>query len=414
MSTLAINGGTPVRTRGFHEWPVHGDAEKQALQEVLDSGLWWYGEKVRAFEEQFAAFQDAKYGVSCMNGSMSLEMGLYACGIQAGDEVITTPYTFIATPISILRMNAVPVFADVDLDTWNLDLESVKALTTAKTAAIMPVHFGGIPVDMDAYGAFATERGLHIVEDACHSWGTKWKGKGTGALGSCGGFSFQVSKNITAGEGGILLTDDEEIAEIARSFSNYGRGKGGIWYRHYLPGTNLRMTEFQAAVLLAQLTRLEEQTLHRARNAALLDRALSAIPGIRVQQCDPRVTRRSVHVYMFRFLSDEWDGVTRDQFVTALQAEGIAGSGGYPVPLYQMPVFSKQADEHGFIPEARPYYAQDVDYTQVSCPNAEHLCRESVWFFQPWFLGDEGDMRDIADAVTKLYEHRHELLTVAG
>jgi dTDP-4-amino-4,6-dideoxygalactose transaminase len=275
------------------------------------------------------------------------------------------------------------------------------------------VHFGGIPVDMDAFGAYADERGLSIVEDACHSWGTKWKGKGTGALGRCGGFSFQVSKNITAGEGGILLTDDEEIAEMARAFSNYGRGKGGIWYRHYLPGTNLRMTEFQAAVLLGQLTRLEEQTLHRERNAAWLDRALSAIPGIRVQQSDPRVTRRSVHVYMFRFVSEEWDGVTRDQFLQALQAEGITGSSGYPVPLYRMPVFSKEADDNGFTPEARPYYAQDVDYTQVHCPNAERLCREAVWFFQPWFLGEEADMRDIADAVTKLWEHRSELAQVA-
>jgi dTDP-4-amino-4,6-dideoxygalactose transaminase len=413
MAILAINGGTPVRTTEFPEWPVHGEEERAGLLEVLDSGKWWYGEKVRAFEAQFAAFHDAKYGVTTMNGSMALEVGLWACGIQPGDEVITTPYTFIATPISALRMNAIPVFADIDLDTFNLDLESVKAKVTERTKVLLPVHFGGVPVDMDAYNAFAQAKDLRVIEDACHSWGTKWKGKGTGALGDCGAFSFQVSKNITAGEGGIMLTDNEEIAELARSMSNYGRGPAGVWYRHYIPGTNLRMTEFQAAVLLGQLTRLEEQTLQREQNAVMLDAALGQIPGLRLQQCDPRVTRRAVHLYMFRFLPDMWDGVTREQFIAAVTAEGVVMSGGYPVPLHKMPVFSREDDTEGRFPAtARPYLANDIDYRDVSCPNAERLCREAIWMFQGQMLGSTADMQDIIDVVTKVWEHRHELREV--
>ena len=248
MEKLAIAGGRPVTESKPAPWPVIGDSEKENLLQVLESGKWWYGEKVRRFESEYASFQNAKYGVSCMNGSMALEMGLLACGISEGDEVIIPPYTFLATATAVIRVNAVPVFADISLSTCNLDPADVERKITPRTRAIMPVHFAGLPADMDALKAVAAKHSLAIIEDACHSWGSQWKGKGTGAIGDCGVFSFQMSKNITAGEGGILLTDNEEIAEIARSYSNCGRLPNRHNYQHFLPGGNMRMTEMQAAM----------------------------------------------------------------------------------------------------------------------------------------------------------------------
>ncbi|MDD3927830.1 MAG: aminotransferase class I/II-fold pyridoxal phosphate-dependent enzyme [bacterium] len=201
MSKLALLGGIPARKEPFAAWPVIEAKDRDRLLEVFDSGKWWYGEKVKEFEEKYAAFQDAGYGVTCCNGTVALEVVLLACGIGAGDEVIVPPYTFMATASAVLKANAVPVFADIELDTCNLDLEDVARKITDKTKAIVPVHIGGLPVDMDAFLKLAKQHKLVLIEDACHSWGSKWQGKGTGAIGDCGVFSFQMSKNITSGEG---------------------------------------------------------------------------------------------------------------------------------------------------------------------------------------------------------------------
>jgi len=244
MEKLAIKGGRPIREKGFPAWPIFDAREEKAILEVLRSGKWWYGEKVAEFEREFAAFQDARYAVSCTNGTAGLEISLLSLGIGAGDEVIVPPYTFVATASAVLKVNAIPIFADIQLETGNIDPEDVEKKITDKTRAIIPVHFGGLPCDMDALGDIAQKHHLKIIEDACHSWGSKWKGKGTGAIGDCGVFSFQMSKNITAGEGGIILTDNEGIADTAKSYTNCGRGKDKPWYEHYLLGGNYRMTEF--------------------------------------------------------------------------------------------------------------------------------------------------------------------------
>jgi len=407
---LAVAGGKPVRTKPFPvKWPVTGKEERQNLLNVFDSGKWWYGEKVAEFEKKYAAFHNAKYGVSCSNGTVAIEIALLACGIGAGDEVIVPPYTFMATASAVLKVNAIPVFADIDLNTGNLDPKAAEKAITSKTKAIMPVHIAGLPADMDAFKALARKYKLRLIEDACHSWGSQWKGKGTGAIGDCGVFSFQMSKNITAGEGGILLTDNEEIADTARSYSNCGRGKGKAFYEHYLLGSNLRMTELQAAILLGQLTRLKEQTLKRQKNAALLDKGLKNIPGIALLKNDPRVTRRSYHLYIFRFVTEKWGGVSRETFLKALQAEGIPSYGGYPIPLYKNPLFQKSGKGPRYCPISCPYYGKKIDYTRVSCPNAEQICREACWIKQSDLLAEQSDMQDIIAAVAKVWEHRQEL-----
>ncbi len=217
-------------------------------------------------------------------------------------------------------MNAIPVFADIHLETRNLDPEDVARKITEKTSAIIPVLVAGLPADMDAFQQLANKFNLKIIEDACHSWGSQWEGKGTGALGDCGAFSFQMSKNITSGQAGILLTDREEIAELARSFSNCGRNETGQWYEHFRLGTNLRLTELQAAILLGQLSRLEEQTRHREKTARILDEALKIIPGIKTVPEEERVTRRAYHLYVFRFIEEDWK-ISRDTFLELLNAE---------------------------------------------------------------------------------------------
>lgn len=406
---LAFVGGTPVRRKPFPGWPVFGETERQALLEVLDSGHWNEGEKVAEFERRFAGYQRARFGIACTSGTAALEMALTAAGVGAGDEVIVSPYTFMASVSSILRVNAVPVFADVELDTFNLDPDTVEPLITDRTRAVMPVHFSGLICDMERLQSVADKHGLAIIEDAAHCWGSFWKGKGAGALGDAGGFSFQMSKNITAGEGGILLTDDEDLAVRARAFGDCGRGMDDPWFGRFLLGTNLRMTAWQAVVLLAQLERLPEQVETRRRNGRYLDEQLSRIDGIHVLREAEHQTRRSYHLYEYRYVAEEFDDLPREKFFAAMKAEGIDTYGGYPHPVYELPLFRRTGDGPGFCPVSCPYHGVSVDYRRVRRPVAEQVCRQAGWMRQSILLGTEQDMEDIVTAFRKVRDHVDQL-----
>ncbi len=408
MPTLAINGGEKTCVNDWPTWPIWDDHERRALMEVLESGKWWYGERVKEFEAAYAAFQGARYGVTATSGTTALEAALLALGIGAGDEVIVPPYTFVATASAVLRVNAVPVFADIQPGTLCIDPDDVARKITPRTKAVIPVHLAGYVADMDRLNALAGERGLKVLEDACHSWGSQWKGKGTGAIGACGVFSFQASKNITSGEGGIMLTDDEELAEQCRSFTNVGRRKGGAWYQHFVLGSNLRLTEFQAAMLLAQLSRLEAHTLTRQANAAILTAGLRGIPGVVTLDDEPRMTRRGYHLYCFR-LDLPALGVTRARFLEALNAEGVPATAGYTTPLYKMPLFQRAYEGARGCPVTCPFHGQPVDYTQVSCPVCEQVCEDTCWIFHSALLADEPAMHGIVAAIRKVVEHAGEL-----
>lgn len=397
-SQLALEGGAPVRgaDKTWPAWPAFDDAECSAINEVVSSGKWWFGERVKRFEAEYAAFQDAKHCITCSSGTSALEIALRVLGVGPGDEVIVPPYTFIATASAVSWVGGTPVFADVD-DTWNLDLDQVEAAITPRTKVILPVHFAGRVIDMDRLNAMAAKHGLIVLEDACHAWGSQWRGKGAGALGIGGVFSFQFSKNITGAEGGAIVSDDDAFADACRSTANCGRNvtPGAAWYGHVRIGTNSRLTEFQAAILSTQLARLEQQTLKRVKNAAFLDRELAAIEGLTPQPGDDRITRRGYHLYCLRIRPDEF-GCSREKFCEAAQAEGLPIGPGYDMPLYKQSAF---ADRPG-----------GYDYTQCRCPVAEDLCYTSgMWFLHSLLLGSEDDMRDIVTIVRKIKEHAAQL-----
>jgi len=404
---LALLGGEPVRRKPFPKWPVFDEREVKALLSVLESGFWGVGgQKKREFEERFAAYQHAKYGVAVTSGTAALEISLRALGIGCGDEVILPAYTFMATAIAVLYVNAVPIFADIDPETYTIDPKSVESLISDKTRAIIPVHIGGRPADMDALLSIARREGIHIIEDACQAWGAEWRGRRVGAIGDIGAFSFQSSKNITSGEGGIIVTDDEDLYIKAWSLHNCGRLPNRAWYEHYLPGSNYRMTEFQAAILLAQMERFDEQTEKRIDNAKYLTEKLSKIDGIKPLKNDERVTRNPYHLYVFKVDPEAFEGVSKSVIARALQAEGIPVSVGYSKPLYK----ETYLEYFKRCPLSCQYYNRPIDYSKVTLPATEKACyHEGLWIPQFVLLGSREDMDDIVHAIEKIRENGEEL-----
>ncbi len=431
MSRLALFGGPCVRSRPFPSWPIFDQAEEQAVLEVVRSGNWWRNSigdavaenaspdgscqsKVGEFQRAFARFQGARFGIACANGSAALEIALKALGVGPGDEVIVPPYTFVATATAPLMVNAVPVFCDIDYDTFNLDPRRLEAAITPRTRAIIPVHFAGQAADMEAILRIAERHHLFVLEDAAHAHGAAWNGRGLGTLGHAGTFSFQASKNMTAGEGGLIITSNTELAAMCESYVWGGREIGRAWYEHFRLGSNYRLTEFQAAILLQQLKRVASQNAKRMVNGAYLNERLAGIPGIHPLTIPSYATRHSFHLYVFRF-DEQRFGIPRKAFLKALAQEGVPCSSGYAHPLYRNPMFLNQ----DFYPKSCPvrcgHYPAKIDYSSFAelCPNAERACREAVWLEHRQLLGEPEDMDDIVQAVEKIYECRKELKALA-
>jgi len=408
---LAILGGTPIRTRPFPSWPVFGKAEEKRLLRTLHSGKWGRlnGTEVAEFERRFAAMHGCKHGVAVANGTVSLRIVLQAAGIQAGDEVIIPPYTFFSTASAVIEANAIPVFADIDVNTFNLDPKALEAAITPRTRAIIPVHFAGQPADMDAVMAIAKKRKLFVIEDAAHAHGASHRNRPAGSLGHVASFSFQSSKNMTAGEGGIITTNDGALAETCRSIHNCGRIPTGVWYEHHVISGNYRLGEFQGAILNAQLDRLESQTRTRDRNGKYLADKLAGLPGVFPQRRPAACTRHSYHLFMLR-IDGQAFGAPRAAVIKALQAEGIPCSAGYGFSLHHQPMFRNKA----FGPYL-PGASARLNYRKVRCPNSDLICREQcVWLEQSIFLGRRADIDDIARAFDKLHDNREALKQWSG
>ncbi|GAB3690590.1 DegT/DnrJ/EryC1/StrS family aminotransferase [Spirosoma flavus] len=395
---LAIHGGEKMVTTTF-PWPIFDEQEVQAVADVVRSGQWGNPDcagLVAEFEQQFADYCGSKYALSCANGSVSLRMALIACGVKPGDEVIVPPYTFIATASIVLEANCVPVFVDIEPDTYNLDPTAIEAAITERTKAIIPVHFAGLPCNMDAIMDIARRHNLRVIEDAAHAHGAEYNGRKLGSIGDVGSFSFQSSKNLNSGEGGMVITNDDTLYETMNSLRNVGRLPKGQWYDHFNPGCNYRITQLQAVLLSQQLKRLEGQTIIRDKNGLYLDNLLVDIKGITPLSRGNVAIRHSHHLYIFRYDKREFGDTSKADFVAMLAAEGVPCSGGYPHPLYKQPVFQQKNWMCYAIPDS-------VDYAQTYCPVAERACAdEAVWIFQFAMLGTRSDMESFAEAIRKI------------
>lgn len=406
MPQLALKGGVPVRSAPYPSWPYADERERELLLEVLDSGDWWasQGTKVKEFETAWGRFVGTGPAVAVTNGTHTLELALMALGIGEGDEVIVPDWTFIATASAVLMVNATPIIVDVDPLTGCIDPALVEAAIGPRTAAVIAVHVAGHPADMDRLTDICARHSLALIEDAAHAHGSTWKDQPVGTIGDAGSFSFQASKLMTGGEGGAVVSRRPEVLAAVRSFGNCGRKPGEWFYAHFRLGGNYRMTEWQGAVLLAQLERFPEQQRVRGENANYLNAALAEIPGVHPQHRDPRCTSQGNYCYVVR-IDEAVFGASREQTRLALGAEGIPLTMAYP-PVHSLDCF---ADPDGFAPRYRAARSSMPDYAHQLLPVTDRLAAETLWFTTAVLMGSRQDCDDVVTAVAKVHQHAREL-----
>ncbi|MCW5982325.1 MAG: DegT/DnrJ/EryC1/StrS family aminotransferase [Bryobacteraceae bacterium] len=403
----ALLGGEPVRAKRFPGWPqVRPEDEKPWLDALRACG-WWrkQGHYVNDFEKAWAKRMGARYCVATANGTGALMAALNAVEVGPKDEVLVTPYTFIATINSILAHFALPVFVDTDRETHMIDAGKIEAAITDRTRCIMPVHLGGNVADMDKILAISKKRGIPVVEDACQAHLSEWRNKPVSTLGDLGCFSFQRYKNLPGGEAGGVVTNDEKLYLHAYGYHSHYRtpDENAADPAICRNGINLRMSEFQAAALTAQMTRIEENARKRDANAALLNRLLEDVPGVAPVKMYPGCTRNAYHLYMMRYEPERFAGMPRDRFLKAMNAEGIPVGAGYE-ELNKYPFLENTLNSRAF----RAVYAKkEVDHWRERnhCPVNTLVTREAMWMSQSVLLGEASDMEDIALAMRKVQQN---------
>jgi len=398
----AIEGGKPVFPEPLFILPKFTEEEIQAVVEVLKSGeltLTAKGKYTKEFEEAFAKFIGSKYAVAVMNGTAALHVSLRAVGVGPGDEVITTPYTFVATASSIVHQNAIPIFADIDRETFNIDPASVEEKITDKTKAIIAVHLAGHPAEMDDLMKIAEEHGLIVVEDAAQAIGAEYRGRRVGSIGDIAAFSLYVSKNITTGEGGMVTTSSEEYWRKAQLIRHHGQTAS---YHYEEIGYNYRMTELQAALGLAQIKRIDELNERRKEIAKIYADILENEDTLILPTSKPYV-KHVWHIYNI-LLKLEKLRVNRDKIVQALRSENIPVSIAYPSALYLEPAFQKLNGHGKGCPWSCPFYGKRISYTKGMCPNAEWVSERVFTLFTMPSLTDEQAIK-IAEAVKKVVRY---------
>jgi len=399
MAELAALGGNPVAPDGMRiNWPVIGEEEKAAVLRTLEKKEWCRllpddMSEVTQFEREWAQYHDAGRCIAVANGTVALMCAYWALGVKPGDEVIVPAVTFIATADAAALCCAVPVFADVEPDTYQISARAVESAITARTKAIAVVHYGGYPCDLDSIKAVAEKHDLPVVEDCAHAQGTEWRGRKVGAQMTAGCFSFQQSKSLTAGEGGAVITDDPDLAERVWAVHNCGRPSGVGRYDHHTVGGNFRLGEWQGAILRAQLKRLPEQTRSRMENGRWLSDHLKQIGGLTPLKEDSRVTQRGYYFHILRYDSEAWGGVHRNVFVEAMRAEGVRIGAGYGEPVYKAATYA----ESGVVHRAMP------------CPNAERICADEQLTVPTHALLERANMQIFLDASVKLRANLDDL-----
>jgi dTDP-4-amino-4,6-dideoxygalactose transaminase len=412
MPKLAIAGGEPVRKQRFDPWPVYTEAERCALEDVLTNRNWggqpFPGKHADAFAKNFAAVHTAKYGQCVNTGTVAIQAALKAVGIQPGDEVLVPAYTWEGTVGPVLLVNAVPVFVDVDPDTYCMDPKLMERAITAKTRVILPVHLGMRFADLDAIMPVARDHNLKVVEDCAHVHGGMWCGKGVGSIGDLGAFSFQSSKLITCGEGGAVITNNLEYFERVQSYINAGRASVTDQFKHRMIGFNYRLGEFQAAVLGPQLERLPQQQKTRQANFDYFESQLRGTKGLGFLKPEPRITRSAPYCYVLKYFAGQAKDIPRAAFVAALQLEGIPCDGLFYEPVYRSSLFPVKAADFPALSWGR---TEPLDLRNMyRCPAAERAAyHEAIWFPHYLFLADREGIDSIVEAIFKTLENIEEL-----
>jgi len=428
MGKLAISGGVPIRTKNYPVWPQVDQKDINAVSDVVKSGKWWMfayeydpaagnigsgRSKDVELEDTFKQMQHADNAIAVSNGTVALDIACKVAGLKPGDEVITTPYTFVASSSCVLNSMAIPVYVDIKPENLTINPDLIEDAITERTKAILPVHFGGAFCDMDKINRIAKKHNLLVIEDSAHMPGASLKKhRFAGTLGDIGIFSFQNSKILTCGEGGMITTNDEKMAEMCWSMRHMGRSKYGGWYETIMVGTNSRMTELQAALLLSQMEKFDRQNMIRRRNGRKFFEDISNIQGIDPPEYHPDTENDIYYLACLRYNKEEWDGIPRDNVIKALKAEGIPVSGGYEYPLYKNPVFQTLDFDSTSSPYSIGRKRQVTKYSEYEkrCPVAEHVTKEgAIWLANELFLGSENDTRDIYRAFEKVYENREEI-----
>lgn len=412
MATLALHGGTPVRTRPFG-WPYRSPGDADRLKAVVESRDWggipFPNRVAREFAELFARRSNAAHGLLVSNGTVSLSIALRALGVKAGDEVITTGLTWVATASSIVYVNAVPVLVDIDPRTCCLDPQAVEAAITPRTKAIIAVHLGDQVADLDALRQIAARHDLAVIEDCAHAHFAEWRGEPVGGLGDMGSFSFEMSKVMTSGEGGLLLMQREDLFHRAVSLAHCGRKDPPYdRYEGRVFGWNYRPTEFQAAVLMGQMEQVDRLSqVRRANREYFLAELAASVPGLAPLPGDPRVTRRPQYELLLRYDAEAFTGVHRDRFCAAVTAEGVEIEGLFYHPVHRDPLFVVTADEWPMIRER---------YGERIAPECNHLphCDQAayhdlLWIWHPMMSGTRRDVDDVLTAIVKVRDHIEEL-----
>jgi dTDP-4-amino-4,6-dideoxygalactose transaminase len=413
QSKLALKGGEKVHKGGWPSWPVWNQSAEKGITDMYRSGRWFYGagEHVAEFEKMYAELIGAKRCVTTSSGTTALITALYVNGVDAGDEVIVSPYTFIATYNAVFLNKALPVFADTDPETFLINPNTIEKKITDRTSAIVPVHIYGFPCAMDKIVNIAKKHNLRIIEDACQAWFAEYKGKKTGTWGDAGCFSFQNSKNLPAGEGGAITTNDDETADRCWSYRNVGRSYGKFKDApvNSFRGSNFRMQQVQALVLMSQLPRVKPDDAIRQANAKYLSSKLSQIPGIVTYKMTDPSAVSALHCYPFRFIQEKFGNAGKDKFLRALNAEGISAAGGYG-PQNKDGLIDEALNSKGFKRLYSPARLKQWKEENLYLPGNDQVCKEAVILTQNVLLGSRQDMDDIVNAVTKIYENRASLL----
>lgn len=403
---LAILGGDQVRkNKVWPKWPYVDETMVDAIIKTTRSGIWCRIQSktgtVPTFEKEYAGLMGTKLSVTTGSGTQALSCCVEALGIGPGDEVITSPYTDPGTISSILTSRALPVMADLDRESFQIDPDDVERRITENTRAIMPVHLMGQPCNIERIVAIARKHNLKVIEDCCQAHLSEYQGRKLGTIGDLGGFSFQTSKTIACGEGGAVIGNDEEL--MGKVYTVMMNGE------HKVIGTKYRMNEFEAAILLSQLAGVKERYALRNENAAYLNSKLKDFPGLVPQKLYKGTTSGSWYIYAMSYHKEHFNNVDRSNFLKALAAEGIRLSGYISNGLHKEPWTDHILNLSGY---KKMYSAGRLKKyrEELSCPNCDKVCQEMAMMDGSGpLLGTRADMDDVINAIMKVYSNRDKL-----